>query len=184
MREIEVKAQTLDASGLKTALNKLGFSFGEPTKQHDVIYGRRNKKDDGWVHGEQWFRIRTENDTKQIFTMKRTLGAGLDSLEHETVIEDGQEVLRILEDIGFTHYCTVTKIRQKAKQGELEVCLDHVAELGNDYIEVEKIVDLDASHDEVMAELWHFMAKLGINPKDEITEGYDILLQKLRGEQY
>jgi predicted adenylyl cyclase CyaB len=184
MREIEIKAQIDETDKLKLILHKLGFTFGNPTKQHDVIYGQRNEKNDAWVHGRQWFRVRTENDTKQIFTMKRTLGKGLDSLEHETVVDDGQDMLRILEDLGFEHYCTVTKIRQKAKQGELEVCLDHVAELDGDFIEVEKIVDLDASHDDTMAELWEFMAKLGIDRKDEITDGYDILLQKQRGEQY
>lgn len=221
MREIELKAKVSDVDGLLAKLKKLDIVFSQPVTQKDIVYGML--KADGWVHGKQWFRLRTEqirteqdiaekvkteqcmteqdkvelNKSKQnktdqkkmeqgnteqvvkhIFTMKRTLGDGLDSLEYETVVESRDAVLAILEDIGYEHYCTITKTRRKATYMGFEICLDKVEELDGNFIEVEKMVDIDASHDEVVKEIRSFMQSLGIDLSDEIDVGYDVMVLK------
>lgn len=182
MREIELKARVADLVKLKSKLTAMKIVLSEPVSQKDVVYGKR--QGEGWVHGEQWFRVRTEQGKKHILTMKRTLGAGLDSLEHESVVTDPEAIVAILADLGFEYYCTLTKIRQKATWGDIELCLDSVPELAADFIEVEKLVAHDADHDQVVIELHRFLAELSIDTKDEITEGYDVLLLKLQGKPF
>lgn len=174
MREIEIKVRVTDVDAFKQKLADHKIELGQPVTQKDVVYGVR--EGDGWVHGQQWFRLRAENDSKHIFTMKRTAGPGLDSIEYETTVEDPEAIENILADLGFEHYCTITKVRAKGHYQDLEICLDHVPELGGDFFEVEKMIPVDASSDGVLTELREFLKALGCTESDEIDKGYDVLL--------
>ncbi|MDQ2973016.1 MAG: class IV adenylate cyclase [bacterium] len=178
MREIEIKVKVADKVTLVNRLNEVGFNLSEPIKQHDIVYGWPGAVDS--ASGSVWLRIRTENDSKSIFTLKKSVIVHLDSIEHETVVEDASELEKIIIEMGYELYSDLTKIRQKAKQGNIEICLDELEGLGS-FIEAEKIMELDSDHDEVVAELWELFKKLGLSTDDEVHEGYDVLERRSRG---
>ncbi len=179
MREIEIKAKVQNAVKLKEVIQINGVKLGQAIKQHDVVYclpgSIENHKD------AVWMRIRTENDVKHILTLKRSVEGHLDSIEHETVIEDADEMTAILKQMGYVMYSDLTKTRQKGKLDDIEICLDHVDGLG-DFVEAEKLVADTENGDDVRAELWSFFENLGIDKKSEVFKGYDVLEREARDE--
>ncbi len=178
MREIEIKARVKDVFDLEKRLIEKGVELGGQLKQHDVVFGEPGKLDNEF--GANWLRIRTENDRKVYFTLKRSVVGHLDSIEHETVVDSAIELEEIIKLIGYELYSDLTKIRRKAKFGDIEVCVDSVPGLG-DFIEAEKLVDNDSDHDKVVAELWDLFESIGVIRTDEVHEGYDVLERKKRG---
>lgn len=177
MREIEIKARVADKPNVLAKLQDLGIELSPPLKQHDVVYSRPGAKSGA---GENWLRIRTENDATVHFTLKRSVTGELDSIEHEVTVDSASELQSIIKYMGYVVYSDLTKIRQKGHQGELEICLDEVPKLGT-FIEAEKLCAEDADYDIVATELWAFVEKLGITRADEETSGYDVLMRRLQG---
>lgn len=175
MREIEIKARVADKAKTLTAIQKLGIALSEPIKQHDVVYSRPGAGDND--PGENWLRIRTENDAKVIFTLKRSVTGELDSIEHEVTVDSAEELAAIISYLGYELFSDLTKIRQKGHLGELEVCFDEVPGLGT-FIEVEKLCAEDVDISEVTNELWRLFEQLEITKADEETSGYDVLMRK------
>jgi adenylate cyclase class 2 len=101
----------------------------------------------------------------------------MDSIEHETEISDVAELERIIAQLAFTPYSDLTKTRQKANIGDIEICLDIVEGLGV-FIEAEKLTTDDADYDSVLRELWAIFESLGIRHEDEVADGYDVLMNK------
>lgn len=177
MREIEIKARVADKSSLIAALKKLGIELGLPLTQHDVVYSLP-----GAVAGSNanWLRVRTENDTTVYFTLKRSVTGELDSIEHEVIVSNEVEISTIITYLGYELFSDLTKIRQKAVYGELEICLDEVPGLGV-FIEAEKLCAEDVNYQTVEDELWEFFTQLGITKADQETSGYDVLLRNKQG---
>lgn len=172
MREIEIKARVLNKTKLLKSFGEEQIKLGKIVKQHDVVYFIEGTKDN--APESVWLRLRTENDTKTILTLKKQHRGGLDSIEHETVVDDKNEMENIIHVLGFTLYSDLTKTRQKAKIGNVEICLDEVNDLGT-FIEAEKIAELDADGEKIEEELWSILAKLGVDRKNQVLEGYDVL---------
>lgn len=175
MREIEIKAKVSDKQILLTAIKNAGVTLSNPIKQHDVVYGQAGIADN--APGSIWLRIRTENDSKKIFTLKQQHTGGLDSIEHETEIFDVTELTAIIKVLGFTLYSDLTKTRQKASYNGIEICVDDVDNLGI-FIEAEKLVEEDVDGAAVARELWTELEKLGVDKTEEVFEGYDVLLNR------
>lgn len=176
MREIEIKAKVRDEKALRAALADAKIALTKPVKHHDVVYSLP-----GAIDGdpkENWLRIRTENDERHIFTLKRSVVGELDSIEHETVIEDPKELAAIFGHLGYVLFSDITKTREKAKDGDYEICLDNIPELGM-YIEVEKLCDETVNGEIIVLELWSYLAQYGISKDDEEVHGYDVLVRKL-----
>lgn len=178
MREIEIKARVSNIDQIKQKLSEKGIKFGSILKQHDVVYSLPDAGDDAL--NANWLRIRTEDDKIVTFTLKRAVSGQLDSIEHETIVENAKELEAIIELLGYKLYSDLTKIRQKAKHGDIEICLDSVPELG-DFIEAEKLMEHDADQKIVVSELWKLFEDLGIKKADEEHMGYDVLLRRKRG---
>jgi adenylate cyclase class 2 len=176
MREIEIKARVANKQTLLQKLKEQGIELGEPKTHHDVVFCKPGQQD--YEPGSIWHRIRTENNKTVIWTMKVDTGRKLDSIEHEIEVSDGQELEAMLKQMGLELYSDLTKTRQKAKVGEIEICLDDVDGLGT-YIEAEKLYeDHDTHYEEVAAELWVLLQKLGIAQNDQEALGYDVLLKR------
>ena len=47
-------------------------------------------------------------------------------------------------------------------------------------MELERLADENADPAAITDDLWRIMAELGISRQDEVTDGYDILMKKLR----
>lgn len=179
MREIEIKARIESIEAIATILTKQGVSVSKPVTQHDRVYGLPGVQGDD-ENTAPWLRIRTETKgdiTKSIFTLKRSVTNQMDSIEHETEVADDNELEKIIAQLSFVPYTNITKTRQKAKLTDIEICLDTVEGLGT-FIEAEKLTSDDADYQAVIDELWVIFAALGISHEDEVTDGYDVLMNK------
>ena len=110
MREIEVKARIRDLDKLEKVLVEKGITLGEKLTQHDVVYEEPGNKDN--EAGANWLRIRTENHKTVYFTLKRSVVGHLDSIEHETIVDDAKELEEIIKLLGYELYSDITKIRR------------------------------------------------------------------------
>ena len=81
MREIELKCRVADKQKLLAKLKEVGVELGPPKKHHDVVFFKPGQKD--YEPGSIWLRIRTEDDKKVVWTLKKDTGRKLDSIEHE-----------------------------------------------------------------------------------------------------
>lgn len=178
MREIEVKVRLDDAKAIAAKLAQMGASLSPKTKQHDVVYCLPGSKTA--MLGVNWLRLQTENDSKTTFTLKRSVTRELDSIEHETIVGNEQEMTKILKYMGYEVYSDLTKIRRKTKLGDIEICLDEVPGLGT-FMEAEKLCAEDSNYQTVADELWELCNKLGVTKQDEVTSGYDVLMRQSQG---
>lgn len=175
MREIEVKASISNKESLINTLTKAGVQLTSPIKQHDVVYGQKGIADN--APGSIWLRIRTENDSKVLFTLKQQHSGGLDSIEHETEVSSASETEAIIAILNFELFSDLTKYRQKANYKGIEICVDDVEGLGA-FIEAEKLTDVSADGTIVVEQLWVLLEGLGVDRSSEVFEGYDVLMNK------
>lgn len=175
MREIEIKAKVADKQSLINSIQGAGIQLSAPIKQHDVVYGQQGVADN--APGSIWLRIRTENDSKIIFTLKQQYKGGLDSIEHETEVSDADELASIISRLNFGLYSDLTKTRQKANYNDIEICVDEVEGLGV-FIEAERLAEEDADGQSIAKELWTALEKFGVSRSDEVFDGYDVLMNR------
>ena len=190
MREIEIKARVHDMERLLQRLKEQAVMIGRPITQRDQVYGlsrviegRRNQQ---LVEGDAtspWLRVRTETteDSTVIYlTLKRSRETHLDKIEHEVVVSNADEAVKLVGELGFTEYSDVTKTRRKGMLGDIEICVDEVKDLGT-FVELEKLTHDETPYEEVADELWTVLNQLGVERSDEVTRGYDVLLFEGQG---
>ena len=184
-REFEAYILPLVQRIVATDTPFLGACLGEPVHQRDQVFGLP-----GEVGGDgntaPWLRVRTEtrgqgeNETKRtLFTLKRSVTGQLDSIECETEVGDPYVMIAIVKELGFVPFSDLSKTRQTGKLDDIEVCIDSVEDLG-DFMELERLADENADPAVITDDLWRIMAELGISRQDEVTDGYDILMKKLK----
>jgi adenylate cyclase class 2 len=176
MREIEIKARVADKQRLLVELARQGVRLGAPLAQHDQVFGPP-----GFAHGSNWLRIRTENGQKIYFTLKKSINGSLDNLELEITINDANEMARIVGQLGYELFSDITKVRQKAKLDDIEICVDDVKDLGT-FIEAELLMPEDADHEAAVKKLWTLLASFGVERDSEVHEGYDVLTLRAQGK--
>ena len=180
MREIEIKARCTDIQSLLKKFSEQGVVVSDPVRQDDQVFGLPNEKGDN-VNQAPWLRIRTEthdDERRSIFTLKKSVTGQLDSIEHETEIIDSDECGNIIRHLGFVPYVRINKTRQKAHIGDIEFCIDEVEGLGS-FVEVEKLTDENADYKTITDELWLVFEQFGITRKDQVYDGYDVLMKKM-----
>lgn len=183
MREIEIKARVDNKLALLALLQKKGVELSPVVTQRDQVFGLPGEDGGDDANSAPWLRIRTETKngkTTQIFTLKKSVTNQMDSIEHETEIHDPVELAAIIGHLGFTPYSDLTKTRQKAKLGDIEICVDSVEGLG-DFIEAEKLTEDNADYGVVAEELWRVLASFGVEKSAHVTDGYDVLMRKQQG---
>jgi len=176
MREIEVKAKLRDKEGFLKAAQKLGIQFNSVVVQEDKTYETELPYED-----PNWniFRLRKQ-DGKVTLTMKHKASTrSRDNYEYETVVENEDETIKILERLGYKFGIGVNKKRCIAKYNDLELCLDEIEYLGS-FVEVEKLASDTADVDAIQSELWILLNKLGVEAKDRVHKGYDTLMHELK----
>lgn len=184
MREIEIKARIADKQAVIAALKKQGAKVSDPVTHHDRVFGMPGVPGAS-ENNEPWLRIRTETKNgaqTHYFTLKKSVTNQLDSIEHETVVDDDKELEKIIGHIRFEPYSDLTKTRQKAKVGDIEICIDHIDGLG-DFVEAEKLTGDEVDYEAVIKELWSVLTALGASRSDEVTDGYDVLMNKSLGKE-
>lgn len=179
MREIEVKAKVDSLTSIIEALQQQGSVVSDPVTQHDVVYGVSGVNGDG-DNTSPWLRIRSEMKNGAVthyFTLKKSVTNQMDSIEHETTVADEKELTLIIQNLNFELYSDLTKTRQKAHLGEIEICLDYVDGLGY-FVEAEKLTAEVADYTVVAEELWKLLESIGVSRSNEVTDGYDVLMNK------
>lgn len=182
MREIEIKAQVADKAALLGVLSGQGVKVSEPVTHRDRVFGLSGVSGDD-ENSQPWLRIRTETragSTRHMFTLKKSVTNQMDSIEHETEVTDDKELEKIILHSGFEPYSDLTKTRQTAHKGEIEICIDTIDGLG-DFIEVEKLTEEDVDYDTVAKELWEVLESFGVHRANHVTDGYDVLMRKHEG---
>ena len=183
MREIEIKARVESTAKIIARLEADGIQVSEPVQQRDEVFGLVGVSGDS-DNSEPWLRIRTETKAdlvRYIYTLKKSITNQLDSIEHETEVEDPDELRKIILHSGFTPYSDVTKTRRKAKMGDVEICIDVVDELG-EFVEAEKLTTEDADYEQVVGELRGLLEGLGVTRDSEVTDGYDVMMERLQNK--
>ena len=176
MREIELKIRVKDVKELVAKIERSGAKFGQVLSQKDYVFTRG---DQVGATGSVFVRIREEKIDKisrNMFTLKKMVAGHGDKIECETAIAKPEEMLRAIREMDFVPYVTVVKTRREAKIGDVEICLDEVENLGS-FVELEKVAKDDASHEDIVEELWRFAENFGLSRKDLVDKGYDVLLK-------
>lgn len=177
MREIEVKARVESIAMIIKALEAQNVAVTDPVTQHDIVYGPAGV-DGASDNTAPWLRVRIEtkgDTTKTYFTLKKSITNQLDSIEHETVVEDAGELVQIIEHLEFELFSDLTKTRQKAYVDDIEICLDYIEGLGA-FVEAEKLTADEVEYQEVVEELWAVLEQCGASRLNEVTDGYDVLM--------
>ena len=181
MKEIEVKAIVSDENALLSKLADLGCVFGEEIEQIDTCYVKNIGPVDVYLQNDHFLRIRKTRNGN-IFTYKKPASkTALIKEEHETKIENADQMEQTLILMGYQKSNVVQKRRKTCKYKEYEICLDVVENLGS-FIEIEKMSNGD--FEKIHNELFFLLMSLGIQAQNEIKRGYDLLmLEKIYGGQ-
>jgi len=176
MREVEVKVRIKDSKALEDKLAEFGIELPEPVLQDDAIYFDGDR-DFNEYQKCNFVRIRRSVSGAKL-TLKRSIENELDSLEHETTVENGNEAESIIKELGLKFGVKVIKYRREFKLGDISGCLDSVEGLG-DFLELEMLMTNDKPLNEARDQLRNKLRELGFNEKDEITQGYDTMAYDL-----
>lgn len=174
MQEIEVKARISNPSALITQLKTRGCIFSEPIHQIDTVYIPLGATIPV-PKGVNVLRIR-EQDGKYILTLKQPISNQLDNIEKETEITDAFQMKEIIKLLGFEEVSKVEKRRRKSKYKNYEICIDEVTGLGT-FIEVETF---GVDGENIQKELFALLEELGISKSDQVFDGYDVMISKLK----
>lgn len=184
MREIEIKARVASLADIIRKIEEDRYFLSDPITQRDQVFGLPGAAGDDNNH-KPWLRVRTETkneQTRYLFTLKKSVTNQLDSIEHETEVVDAIELEQIILHSGFEPYSDLTKTRRKVKIGDIEICIDRVDRLGN-FVEAEKLTDDDIDYEAVIKELWDVLESYGVKREDEVTDGYDVMMKRLENEE-
>src|SRR3989344_5307654 len=101
MREIEIKLRVNNLDELEKKLTDSGLVISKEVTQDDIVYVPKDALDpfSNVKVGDTFIRIRKQNGVNTL-TLKQQRGAGLDKTEHETKIENREEVHRMLLLMG------------------------------------------------------------------------------------
>ena len=147
-------------------------------EQEDVIYIPEHEPSIPVNPGVNVLRIRTQGE-KILFTLKRSdVHNHLSKLEKELEISSASTMKEIIELLGYKEISRVSKQRQACMWGEFEICIDEVKNLGS-FMEIEKITNEEP--EVVQKQMAEIVSSLGLNMKDQVFRGYDILMLEKNG---
>lgn len=175
MKEVEVKARLRDKEKIIDNLKEIGCVFKESCTQEDRVYVRNIGSPTDYLSNDVFLRIRVKNSNKIFFATKKRGVNNLDAaVEHEFEINSKKDMEYAIFLMGYKEALRVNKIRTVTHYSDSEICIDEVKELGN-FIEMEKLTE-EGDSEIIQEELFKFLESVGIDRKDRVTSGYDILI--------
>jgi len=173
-REIEVKISIGDSiEKAIEILSEKGIVLGGRVIQEDTVFCNYHGDYRVYEPGTIYMRLRKQNG-EYIFTAKQPQTTNLDCIEYETKVENPEAIRGILELSGYHEVITIKKERRKAKHNSYEICLDNVEGL-DVFVEVEAITD-GVDSEKTLEELYVFAQTLGLDIKERVMDGYDVLM--------
>ncbi len=180
-KEVEVKAKLRNPGDFIARLEGIGVKFGPAVNQHDKIFSPKTLESfTTFQTGVSFLRIRNQDSTF-LLTLKKSELNELESTEIESEISNPEAIEQIITDLGYKFSVEVRKKRRKANHDEIELCLDEVEGLGT-FIELEKLMSMNADVEAVQAELFEFLKQFGVTELDRVTQGYDTLVALAQGK--
>lgn len=173
MRELEVKIAMNDPREARRLLGRAGLTALAPRLLEDNrLYDRADR---ALEVSEQVLRLRSTGGRHTLTFKKRTKTTESEALykvrvEHETRVDEPDEVDAMLTELGYEVTFRYQKYRQSYARGAVEVDLDETP-LGT-YLELEGPAE---AIDELARDL-------GFSPSSYITASYIELLRELSGD--
>lgn len=184
MKEIELKIQLTNK---QQAMLKswLATNAKQRGQSHHIEHYLDNPNDSfkfdsnlGYVDSEKYLRIRFSDKANsvclKIFSIDRETGRSANLGELETAVADGQAMLSILKELGFTNSTVVNKTRQSFSYKNFEIELDEVKGLGS-FVEVE-VKDHKDDSEAGFAQIYKLLREIGITEFLEQKRGYVSML--------
>ncbi|WP_260478302.1 class IV adenylate cyclase [Nonomuraea sp. WAC 01424] len=146
-QEIEVKYRVGDLDALVSALAARGAALSPPVWQDDQAYAQP-----GWDYGQSkigvvFARLRTTENGRHLFTVKKPLANEQACLEHESPVADREQMHEAITTMGFRPTARIVKTRRTAVLDGLSVCVDEVEHAGI-FMELERtVVELERTSD-------------------------------------
>lgn len=173
-----------DKAGVLEKLKANGLEIHGEKYQKDLVFFPNDIKElTQHLLGRNYMRIREEKKngiTRVIFTLKQPRTNQTDCIEHEVEIQekDISEMTLLIETLGYYQFITIEKTRITASMGDIEICIDEVAEIGS-YIELEKFGD-EKDAIKIQNDLYALLESWDIKKEDYTSDGYDLLVYKNR----
>lgn len=163
MLEVEVKAHVSDFEKIKIKLKELGAQKDNFEHQEDIYFNAPHRD---YAKTDEALRIREiphNEDSEIILTYK---GAKLDDKsktrkEIEVKVENKDNIISILENIGFKAVQMVKKDRVNYLLNGYIITLDEVYNVGN-FVEIEKDLREGEEFQEILDKIFEIYSKLGI----------------------
>ena len=172
--EIEVRVKAPNLEEIKQKLEEQGFVFEAQKEQEDLIFKKKGHEKENVGPGSSIVRLRKSGGSAKLGYKELTDIDGV-WVEHESNVEDYEEVKKIIEKLDLVKTIEMHKKRTEGKLDKISVCLDDIKELGK-FIEVEIISEEPKA---AKQELVDFIKKLGFKEQEIIHKGYvRILLER------
>ena len=179
--EVEIKLKVRDKNRLIESLRDVGFQQGDLVSESDIYYTSRHHD---FEKLDEALRIRSiqnlsTGEKSSVITFKgaKTDKRSMTRKELETEVGDPKIAREILESIGFTPVPSVEKERQHFYMQKITACVDRVKNLG-DYLELEKMVEVEEEKTEALQELEEVLQRLGYSMEDTTRTSYLSMLMK------
>jgi adenylate cyclase class 2 len=174
MKEVEIKARLIDREKITDNLKKLCCVFEKPCTQEDVVYVKSTGSLVNYRSNDVFLRIRVKNGNKIFFAVKKRMSNDLDAIEHELEINSKEEMEQALLLLEYKEAVRISKNRVVTHYNDCEICIDDVDDLGT-FVEMEKLTEEGDSR-AIQEEMFKFLESIGIDSKDRVNSGYDILM--------
>jgi adenylate cyclase, class 2 len=165
--ETEIKLRFESAEAARQAIDALGASPHSPRRLQDdallddeagTMYGRRSA-----------LRVRRDGDDARVTFKGPVIPGPMKSREEiETSVGDGDKLLRVFRELGFTPRFRYQKYREELRLGGLIVAIDETP--------IGVFVELEGPQDEITAAA----DRLGFTPSDYIRASYRTLFLSYR----
>ncbi len=178
--EVELKVEA-EHGPIRERLSELGAEPRGRVRQVDTYYDAPHRS---FAETDEALRVREERDDDGRWigvTYKGPLVEAESKTreEHETAVEDGDEMRAVLEGVGFAPAETVEKERERFRYREYTVTLDAVDGLG-EFVEVETEAEaVEEAREGAIAVL----RELDLDPDEQVRTSYLGLLLEDRDQR-
>ena len=198
MYEVEIKVPA-DLDATRERLREVGAERVAAKRQRDTYYDAPHREfaetdealrirretplaEDGGSSSEDGGGAATAPDAPATVTYKGPLldAASKTRAEHETGVDDGEELAAVLSGLGFEPAATVEKRREFWSYDGFTVTLDAVTGL-DEYVEIEREVEAESEVDAARDAAVEVLDRLGLDAADQVRTSYLGLL--LAGEE-
>ena len=178
--EIKVRANNLEIENTLNKLKELGADFKEEESEKDVYFTAPHRD---FIKTKECLRIREKNEfleltykgpTTELMKNKKQFWKSEINI---ALNSSREEIIMLLENLGFTEVAEVTKKRKKFYLGNQEISLDKIENLGW-FVEIENIARNEGERKKALKENIKLLKELGLNEGNVVSEPYRDLVIK------